>query len=115
MRLLSAALGILLLANSALALEVITPPRQYDRPHPNLIILEVPRSQVSQLCRQLFGRNFSRSGELNACAAVGDGASSCIVVLPAIGEGGIFRGNRAALLRHEQAHCNGWSGSHPNR
>lgn len=115
MRLLLSLVAFLLFATSAQALKVISPPRRYDNPHPDLIVLEVARPQVSKICRQLFGRNFRELGEVYGCASVGDAGSSCVIVLPPIGEAGISSRDRKALFRHEQAHCNGWSSDHSNR
>jgi hypothetical protein len=106
-------LALLLVAGPANALKVDWPPAHYDRPHPNLVILETGHADIRTMCNRLFGRrNFESSGRLHACAAVGDGRSPCMVVLPKAGEG-ISKRDRSALLRHERAHCNGWPGHHP--
>jgi hypothetical protein len=110
---LAALLASLVLSASAQALTVDRPPARYDRPHPNLMVLETQPSKVREMCGRLFGRrNFERSGKLYACASIGDGRSPCIVVLPRAGEG-IPKREIGALLRHERAHCNGWQAHHP--
>ena len=96
----------------AAPMDVTPPPARFDRPHPNLVVLETPPSDVRTLCGALFGRgNFSRYGRVHGCAAVGDGRKACIVIVPK--RAAIPRSEREALIRHERAHCNGWAGSHP--
>lgn len=114
MRALPAIAAFLALAGAAEAFTVDPPPATYDRPHPNLVIVETPTGKVRNMCGRLLGRrNFERSGRLHACASIGDGRSPCVIVLPKVGEGGISKRDRQALLRHERAHCNGWPGNHP--
>jgi hypothetical protein len=106
--------ALLVLSSSAYGMRVDTPPKRYDRPHPNLIILEARLSQVDRMCRNIFGpRKFERFGRVLACASVSNGRSPCLLILPRIGRG-VSKGERYALLRHERAHCNGWAGHHPH-
>ena len=92
---------------------VTPPPERFDRPHPNLVLLETPAGDVRRLCGALFGSyNFARFGRVDGCAAVGDGQRPCIVIVPE--HGAISAPEREILIRHERAHCNGWAGSHPN-
>lgn len=96
----------------AASANVTPPPARFDRPHPNLVLLETPLRDVRRLCGALFGRsNFVHFSRVDGCAAVGDGQKPCIVIVPL--QGAISAAEREALIRHERAHCNGWSGSHP--
>lgn len=114
MRALAAIAAFLMLVGAVEAFTVDPPPARYDRPHPDLVIVETPHGNVRSMCGRLLGhRNFERAGHLHACASIGDGRSPCIVVLPKAGAGGVTKAQREALLRHERAHCNGWPGYHP--
>jgi len=116
MRILLSLLAAILLSTEVHAMRVDLPPKRYDHSHPDLVILETRFSQVDNMCRGIFGRRkFERFGRVLACAAVGNGKSPCILILPKAGGSGVSKAERAALFRHERAHCNGWAGHHPVR
>ena len=97
----------------AASLNVTEPPKRFDRPHPRLVVVEVPARDVRKLCGTLFGRgNFAHYGRVRGCASVGDGRKSCIMIIPR--QAGFSKREHDALFRHERAHCNGWAGSHPH-
>ena len=113
MRILLSLFAAILLSTEVYAMRVDSPPRRYDHTHPDLVVLEIRFSQVDNMCRGIFGRGkFERFGRVMACAAVGNGKSPCILILPKAGSG-VSEAQQAALFRHERAHCNGWAGHHP--
>lgn len=71
-----------------------------------LVVLERPYHEVDAACRSL-GSTIAR--KVIACAKTDRGA--CVIVLPQIGAAFDAR-RRAALYRHELAHCNGWPADH---
>lgn len=107
------ALMALVSVGRAASLDVTHPPARFDRPHPRLVVVEVPGRDVRKLCGTLFGRgNFSHYGRVHGCASVGDGRKSCVVIMAK--RGTLSDRTHDALFRHERAHCNGWAGSHPS-
>lgn len=77
----------------------MTPPARYDHPYRgSLRVLHYPTAKVQKVCH----------GGL-ACAFVVEGM--CDIVLPIRASEGW---TEAEMLRHEIAHCNGWSGDHPH-
>lgn len=88
-------LGFLVLACSSPAL-AIEPPRRFDfEPSPPPTIHFVSDTKV--LCAgNLFGCSYTY-------------VTPCIIIL----RGDFSPSVRAAILRHEKAHCNGWPADHP--
>ena len=85
-----------LAANLAGCSLYLQPPPEYDYPHPGeLTVQKADPHKVHFLCQ-----NPRSSG----CAYVRP--DHCLVIIANIG-----RDNE--LIRHEQAHCNGWPADHP--
>lgn len=76
---------------------VLEPPAQYQRPYlGHLIIRWRSPEVVAYACPHGIACAFPL------------GPNQCVIVLNRE-----YRAHAAALLRHEQAHCLGWPGSHP--
>jgi hypothetical protein len=71
---------------------------------------------VDPICRSLFPRSrfpaATETHRITGCGEVSDGRRLCRIIVPKQGEGRITEEHRAAIIRHERAHCNGWSASH---
>lgn len=85
------------------ALSVQPPPGRFDFPALHIEVVERPADEVDALCRALSGYRGTRV--ILACAL--PRKARCVVLFPA----GVSR--TSVLFRHEQAHCNGWPGTHP--
>lgn len=71
------------------------PPHRFDHPYKGkLSLIYVDTGTVYKICRR----------PANACAIRNRG--KCLVVIDQISRG------RESTLRHEIAHCNGWSANH---
>jgi hypothetical protein len=80
---------------------VLEPPTQYVHPYHGAVIERVlPLTEARRLCARMGAR-------ADACSWIKGG--TCYLVIPS--DGPVRDLN--AYLRHELAHCNGWSGRHP--
>jgi len=80
---------------------VLEPPPQYLHPYHGTVIEHVlPLAEARRLCARM-------GAPADGCSWTKRGA--CYIVIP---RGGPVR-DLSAYRRHELAHCNGWSGSHP--
>ena len=108
--------AILVLAPAALA-GTQAPPVRYDHPHRSLRILERDYFDVDPICRAMFPRArfplATNTHRILGCAGIGDGRRPCWIIVPRAGEGLIPEEQRAEIIRHERAHCNGWPADHP--
>ena len=100
----------LLAVSVAVAQSVQAPPSAFDREAANMRIWHYAPAKVDDLCRRLVThpRNPYRSGgngTFNACAI--GGPSQCILIMPK--RSMVTTVSYDQLLRHERAHCNGWS------
>ena len=103
MRVLVAGL-IALASTSAFASGVTTPPARYDHPHPDMLVIERSPAEVDRICRAI-GAHSRANSRIVACAPIGK--ARCAIVIPK------NHPQKAALIRHERAHCNGWPANHP--
>ena len=78
----------------------VDPPARYDHPHPNMVVKRLPASEIDAFCRGIGAR---APLPIKGCAK--GGTKACAVV--------IARNAPDIVLRHERAHCNGWSVRHP--
>lgn len=75
---------------------VLEPPPQYQRPYLGHLTIRYVHPEVSR----------KACGSVAACAfPLG---ARCVIIINRE-----YAGHRDALVRHEQAHCLGWPGSHP--
>jgi hypothetical protein len=87
-------------ATNASANEYQMPPQKYDH-SPNITVKV--RYQIADLFKAYCGTNHPKVG---GCAIVS--GNTCYVTI----RSELNAGNRALVLRHEQAHCNGWPQNH---
>ena len=81
------------------------PPARYDHPHPDMLIVDrFTANEVHRICAGA-GAVMRAGGRIVACAPVG--VARCIIIAPR------SHPQKAALIRHERAHCNGWPANHP--
>lgn len=117
MRVLPAAFAALVAASLPAVADPAGPPSRYNHPHPALIVVEKSFRRIDPLCRSMFPRSrfpaATETHRITGCADIGNGRSPCRIFVPKRGEGVISERRRAALIRHERAHCNGWPSSHP--
>jgi hypothetical protein len=115
MRTIIAALAGVSLSGAALAAPQ-PPPERFDHAHPALIIVERDYRAVDPVCRQMFPRSkfpaATETHRITGCAEIGDGQRPCHIWVPRADEGVISAEHRAAIVRHETAHCNGWPSNH---
>ncbi len=115
MRIIIAAAAALALCGTAGAAPE-APPAHYDHAHPALIIVEEDFRQIDPVCRDMFPRSkfpaATETHRITGCADIGDGSRPCRIFVPRAGEGVISAEHRAAIIRHERAHCNGWPANH---
>lgn len=115
MRVAVAAFAVLALWSSAKAAPEPPPPR-YDKAHPALVIIEKNYLDIDPVCRTMFPRSkfpaATETHRITGCADLGDGSRPCRIFVPRAGEGMISAEHRAAIIRHERAHCNGWPANH---
>ena len=79
---------------------VLEPPAQYNHPHPGRVIERVlPLAAARDACAHMGVR-------ADACSWLSHG--TCYLVIPSNGPVKDLR----AYIRHERAHCNGWSHPH---
>lgn len=84
-------------------LYVLEPPPRYDHPYAGPVIERVlPLAEARAACARMGVR-------ADACSWVINGA--CHLVIP---RGGPVKDLRA-YVRHERAHCNGWTHDHAER
>ena len=118
MRIILAASAAIALCSAAKAAPE-PPPAKYDHAHPALIIVEKGYRQIDPLCRNMFPRSrfpaATETHRITGCAEIGDGSRPCRIFVPRAGEGIITKQHRAAIIRHERAHCNGWPANHARR
>ena len=85
---------------------ILEPPPQYVYPPTVPLYVEERRlSDVGELCRAL-GVVADQDQIVYGCAL--PGPSSCYIIIPLQGIGGVGPRTYAAIRRHEIAHCNGW-------
>ena len=117
MRRFPAVLAAFLVLSGIAAAVPSKPPKRYDHAHAALIIVQKPYRKVDPLCRAMFPRSrfpaATETHRIAGCAEVGDGRRPCRIFVPKRGEGIITEAHRAAIIRHERAHCNGWPSHHP--
>lgn len=80
------------------------PPAHYDHPHPDMLVIERSPAEVDRICRAIGAHSRSNS-RIVACAPIGK--ARCAIVIP------VSHPQKAALVRHERGHCNGWPADHP--
>lgn len=106
----------LLLSGQASA-EPKEPPARFDRPHPDMQIVERDYRAVDPACRRMFRSGYFPAAtdkhRVTGCAMIGDGQAPCWIIVPRPGERVIPEAHRGKIVRHERAHCNGWPSSHP--
>jgi hypothetical protein len=96
--------GIALLALLA-ACSPHAPPARYDRPfRGHILVQELPAHEANMACQ---ANKTSRSGSVAGCSFLEGRGTVCHVI---INRHAAY--DRAALIRHEVAHCNGWSQAH---
>ena len=79
---------------------VLEPPERYNHPYSGSVIERVlPLGEARTVCAHM-------GAPADACAWVAHG--TCYLVIP---RGGPVK-NLGAYVRHERAHCNGWSEHH---
>jgi hypothetical protein len=104
-------LSATLLAVSVQAAEPVqAPPAAFIHEAANMRIWHYAPAKVDDLCRRLVthSRNpyrSSGSGTFHACAI--GGQAQCILIMPT--RSAVTSASYDRLLRHERAHCNGWS------
>lgn len=81
------------------------PPVRYDHPHPDMIVIERTPAEVHRICAAIGGKLTKPNGRFVACAPIGK--AKCAIVIPK------HHPEKAALIRHERGHCNGWGAHHP--
>ena len=88
---------------------VILPPPQYDHPYEHRMIVEtVPYFEVQGGCR-----SHPPNGRYEACSWTftdSAGKPVCHIIYPRLQDVG--EDDMVRLVRHETAHCNGWSKDH---
>ena len=81
------------------------PPARYDRPfRGHILVQDLPGHEANTICQ---AHKTSRSGSVAGCSFLGGKGTVCHVI---INRHALY--DRAALIRHEVAHCNGWSQAH---
>ena len=81
----------------------MTPPAVYDRPFSGkLTIRHVSRDEANRICKAHIT---TRTGRVAGCSM--PMGKRCIIIINA---DTLY--DKAAVLRHEIAHCNGWPGDH---
>lgn len=87
------------------------PPARFDHPFSGKVaVIRLPQRQLQDVCRQLFsqyGYGDTTSGEQRGCSI--PGKEVCIVVTI---DKTYKKATPAAVLRHEEGHCNGWPSDH---
>ena len=81
------------------------PPALYDHPHPDMIVIERSPAEVHRICAAIGGKLTKAGNRFVACAPIG--RAKCAIVIPH------HHPQKAALIRHERGHCNGWPANHP--
>jgi hypothetical protein len=79
------------------------PPARYDHGFPGGVdVQRLPRAQANAICRASV---ISYSGSVAGCSWSAGGRCHIVINTDAWFD-------QEAVLRHEIAHCNGWSGAH---
>ena len=91
-------------------MNVDLPPPEYDRPAFVRVIPARTMEEVLRLCQT--------AGQPMACTwRETIGGRPCVIVIPVVGfvapRGTVTVEDRAAIIRHETGHCNGWPADHP--
>jgi hypothetical protein len=90
---------------------ILEPPPAYVHPFcGDLVIVERSVADTERACQDA---GVIDRGMMACMVLLPFGNGTCVVYLPRIGTGGVGRPSHEALLRHEVAHCNGWSKDHP--
>lgn len=81
------------------------PPARYDRPfRGHIIVQDLPGPEANMICE---AHKNSRSGSVAGCSFLELRGTVCHVIINRHAHY-----DRAKLIRHEVAHCNGWSQAH---
>ena len=94
---------------------VSSPPEEYDYPHPNAVITEYESlSDVGEVCARRMGSAaaeaiLSQGLVIYGCAPVWTNARTGETMPVPVCTIDVWEAAGADVVRHEMAHCNGWS------
>jgi hypothetical protein len=87
----------------------LAPPPSYDHAfRGEMMEMRGTLAEVEHFCHTMHG--IVSAYRALGCAKVF--SNHCFIMIPKVG-GKITARFQAAIRQHEQAHCNGWGGSHP--
>ncbi|NJM83747.1 MAG: hypothetical protein HC844_15960 [Tabrizicola sp.] len=99
------AVALCLVSSASSAGTPLVPPSRFDHPYPGpMVIYQIDRANAWHECSG--GGRFEARRDVAGCGVVHEGTCMIWVALKT------KRAGVADILRHEVAHCNGWSGDH---